>query len=104
MEDLNLAPADLAVDSLGQASFPSPLQLSTEMGDGIANYVAEGSTVLIHQDRDEVLARLAARHDLPAFEAAGPGSASSWTRRRPRPPSSRAAACARASTMSSAPS
>jgi len=72
MEDLNLAPADLAVESLGPAGLPSPLQLSTEMGDGIANYVAEGSTVLIHQDRDEVLARLSAGLDLPAFEAAGP--------------------------------
>ena len=33
---------------------------------------AEGSTVLIHQDRDEVLARIKAGLDLPAFEAAGP--------------------------------
>ena len=72
MEDLNLAPADLAVETLGPAGLPSPLQLSTELGDGIANYVAEGSTVLIHQDRDEVLARLKAGSDLPAFEAAGP--------------------------------
>jgi 6-phosphofructokinase 1 len=72
MEDLNLAPADLAVESLGPAGNPSPLQLSTEMGDGIANYVAEGSTVLIHQDRDEVLARIKDGRDLPAFEAAGP--------------------------------
>jgi 6-phosphofructokinase 1 len=72
MEDLNLAPADLAVESLGPAGLPSPLQLSTELGDGIANYVAESSTVLIHQDRDEVLARIKAGLDLPAFEAAGP--------------------------------
>jgi 6-phosphofructokinase 1 len=72
MEDLNLAPADLAVARLGTADLPSPLQLSTELGDGIANYVPDGSTVLIHQDRDEVLARLKAGLDLPAFEAAGP--------------------------------
>jgi len=72
MEDLNLSPADLAVETLGQARLASPLELSTELGDGIANYVADGSTVLIHQDRDEVLARVKAGRDLPAFEAAGP--------------------------------
>jgi len=72
MEDLNLAPADLAVECLGTSGLPSPLKLSTELGDGIANYVADGATVLIHHDRDEVLARLRNGLDLPAFEAAGP--------------------------------
>jgi 6-phosphofructokinase 1 len=75
MEDLNLAAADLAVECLAAATLPSPLELSTELGDGIANYVAESATVLIHQDRDEVLARLKAGQDLPAFEAAGPRKA-----------------------------
>jgi 6-phosphofructokinase 1 len=72
MEDLNLSPADLAVETLGPALLPSPLGLNEELGDGIANYVTESSTVLIHQDRDEVLARVKAGRDLPAFEAAGP--------------------------------
>ena len=47
MEDLNLGPEELAVDCLGEPTVPSPLELSTVYGDGIANYVEDDSTVLL---------------------------------------------------------
>ncbi|MBE3064454.1 MAG: ATP-dependent 6-phosphofructokinase [Spirochaetes bacterium] len=72
MEDLDLSPEDLAVDSLGDAAFPSPLELSTVWGDGIANYVDDARTVMLLHDRDEVLARVRAGKHLAAFQAAGP--------------------------------
>jgi 6-phosphofructokinase 1 len=72
MEDLNLSAADLAVERLGPAAFASPLDLSTVMGDGIANYVPDDSTVLMHHDRGEVLRRVREGLELAAFEAAGP--------------------------------
>ena len=72
MEDLDLSPEDLAVDSLGDAGLPSPLELSTVYGDGIANYVDDSRTVLLSHDRDEVVARIREGKSLPAFQAAGP--------------------------------
>jgi 6-phosphofructokinase 1 len=72
MEDLDLSPEDLAVDSLGDTAFPSPLELSTVYGDGIANYVDDSRTVLLSHDRDEVVARIREGKSLPAFQAAGP--------------------------------
>ena len=72
MEDLNLRPEELAVDCLGEPTLPSPLELSTVYGDGIANYVEDESTVLLIHDRNEVLRRLEQGMHLPAFEAAGP--------------------------------
>jgi hypothetical protein len=38
MEDLELKPEDLRIDSLGQPAIASPLGLSTEYGDNIVNY------------------------------------------------------------------
>jgi 6-phosphofructokinase 1 len=72
MEDLDLRPEQLAADSLGEPAIPSPLGLSTVYGDGIANYVADGETVLLPHDRDEVVRRLRDGKHLPAFQAAGP--------------------------------
>jgi len=72
MEDLDLPPGDLAVDSIGEPRIASPLGLSTVFGDGIANYVGDDSTVLLPHDREEVMGRVRAGRPLPAFEAAGP--------------------------------
>jgi 6-phosphofructokinase 1 len=72
MEDYELKAADLAVDSLGEPTKPSPLDLSTIDGDGTANYVKDSQTVLMHNDRDAVLARVREGKELPAFQMAGP--------------------------------
>jgi 6-phosphofructokinase 1 len=72
MENLELEAKDLAVDRLGEPKIDSPMGLNTALGDLTANYVLEGRTVLLHQDRDEVAARVKAGKHLPAFELAGP--------------------------------
>ena len=72
MENQELKPADLRVDTLGEASIASPLGLSTVFGDNVANYVEDGKTVLLPQDRDEVLALVREGRELPAFQMAGP--------------------------------
>jgi 6-phosphofructokinase 1 len=77
MEDLSqpleeLGPEDLRIDTLGPATIPSPLGLSTRNGDSIANYVEDSETVLYQLDRGLVESRLRAGKHLPAFERAGP--------------------------------
>jgi len=72
MENQELKPADLRVDTLGEAAIASPLGLSTVFGDNVANYVEDGKTVLLPQDRDEVLALVREGRELPAFQMAGP--------------------------------
>ena len=72
MEDIELSAEDLEVGSLGDAAVPSPLDLSTIYGDGIANYVEDSRTVLLSSDRDEVVTRIRTGKLLPAFQAAGP--------------------------------
>jgi 6-phosphofructokinase 1 len=41
-------------------------------GDGLVNYVEEGRTVVMLQDREEIVSRVKAGKELPAFEMAGP--------------------------------
>ncbi len=72
MEDLSFTEEDLKVDTLGPAAIPSPLELSTIMGDRIANFVADSETVLYSLDRKWTAERLQRGEWLPAFEKAGP--------------------------------
>ncbi|MBN1836503.1 MAG: ATP-dependent 6-phosphofructokinase [Spirochaetales bacterium] len=72
MEDLNLRPAELAVPTLGECTIPSPLGLSTEMGDDIANYVRDSESVVLIHDRDRLVEALRSGEPVPAFEKAGP--------------------------------
>ncbi len=68
----NLSPEDLRIATLGPATLPSPLGLSTVVGDGVANYVQDAESVLYDLDRDRTEARLRAGQPLPAFQRAGP--------------------------------
>jgi 6-phosphofructokinase 1 len=72
MEDLELADEALRIHTLGPARIESPLQLSTTLGDNIANYVDDDDTVLLVSDRRKILARLKEKKNLPAFQLAGP--------------------------------
>jgi 6-phosphofructokinase 1 len=72
MEGVELNQEDLRVDTLGEATIPSPLGLSTVYGDNIVNYCADSESVLYELDRDKILARVEAGEDVPAFEKAGP--------------------------------
>jgi 6-phosphofructokinase 1 len=72
MEDLNLRPEDLEVSSLGPCTIPSPLGLSTEIGDDIANYVRDCESVLLNQDRDRLLDMIRSGKTVLAFQKAGP--------------------------------
>ncbi len=72
MENLEPDLKDLCVESLGEPTIPSPLGLSTVYGDDTANYVDDSQSVLMLQDRDEVVARVKQGKPLPAFERAGP--------------------------------
>ncbi len=72
MENKELEPGDLTIDTLGKSTVPSPLGLSTVFGDSIANYVAESATVLYHTDRDLILKQIQEKKQLSAFEKAGP--------------------------------
>ena len=72
MENNELNPQDLKVESLGEAKVPSPLGLGSVGGDGEVDYVREGRTVLYSTDRDSLLAAVKAGKELPAFEMAGP--------------------------------
>jgi len=57
------ADLDLSIPTLGEASVPSPLKLSTVMDDSIANYTT---------DDERVIYDVSGRHPDLAFEAAGP--------------------------------
>jgi len=72
MENLNLNPEDLVIDTLGKATIHSPLGLNRIVGDNIANYVDDSESVLVHHDKNMVLELLKNNKPLPAFEAAGP--------------------------------
>jgi len=72
MEDRELSSEDLKIDSLGEPRIPSPVGLGFMDGDGEADYVQEGRSVLFDTDRDSVIASVRAGKDVPAFELAGP--------------------------------
>ncbi|MFW6180414.1 MAG: ATP-dependent 6-phosphofructokinase [Spirochaetota bacterium] len=72
MEDLDLKEEQLRVHALGRPGHPSPLGLSTVLGDDLANYVDDGDTVLFYHNRAVVEARLREGLPLLAFEKAGP--------------------------------
>lgn len=72
MEDRELSPDDLKVDSLGEPKIPSPVGLGSTAGDDEADYVEEGRSVLYDTDRDSVVALVRAGKEVPAFELAGP--------------------------------
>ena len=72
MEDRELTPEDLKVDSLGEPKIPSPVGLGSLSGDGEADFVQEGRSTLYETDRDLLMARVRAGKELPAFELAGP--------------------------------
>jgi 6-phosphofructokinase 1 len=76
--DKTPAQIDLTVDTLGEATHPSPLNLSTELDDEIANYTPDGVHVLFDPSRTELAMsdaeRVMATSDLDAsgFELVGP--------------------------------
>jgi 6-phosphofructokinase 1 len=72
MENIELSPAQLAVRTLGEARVPSPLGLSERDGDFIANYVADGDTVVLSQDGKCIESLVQRGETLPAFVKAGP--------------------------------
>ncbi len=72
MEDPELKPEDLKVDSLGEARLPSPMELNMEGADETANWVRDTQSVLFTVDRDEVVAHVKAGREIPAFQRAGP--------------------------------
>ena len=72
MEGIEISQEDLRIDNLGSATIPSPLGLSTELGDDIVNYCADSESVLYELDRDKIVAAVAKGVAVPAFEKAGP--------------------------------
>jgi 6-phosphofructokinase 1 len=72
MKNNSLKPEDFRIDSLGEATIPSPLGLSTVLGDDIANYVSDEESVLYHTDRALILEQIHRRRPVLAFEKAGP--------------------------------
>ena len=72
MDKDRLKPEDFHIPSLGEATIPSPLGLSTVMGDDIANYVTDDESVLFHTDRDLLLQQIREGRPVLAFEKAGP--------------------------------
>ena len=72
MEGIDFTVEDLQIDSLGAATIPSPLGLSTEYGDNIVNYCADSESVLYELDRDKILEVIEGGEQIPAFEKAGP--------------------------------
>ncbi len=70
--DLDLAPEELAIPTLGGAARASPLGLSHVWGDFLANYVPDEATVLLDVDRGALLRRLQENRLPPVFERAGP--------------------------------
>ncbi len=67
-----IKPEDTKVAELGERRFHSPLQLSTQDGDLLANYVAEEERVLIDISLCHVREALAAGREPPSLERAGP--------------------------------
>ncbi|PIE19726.1 MAG: diphosphate--fructose-6-phosphate 1-phosphotransferase [Proteobacteria bacterium] len=69
---------DLTVDTLGEATHPSPLELSTQLDDEIANYTPDGVHVLFDPSRTDLAMsdaeRMMATSDLDAssYELVGP--------------------------------
>ncbi len=72
MEGIDFNAEDLQIDSLGRATIPSPLGLSTEYGDNIVNYCADSESVLCELDRNKILEGIGRGEHIPAFERAGP--------------------------------
>jgi len=72
MEGIDFTVEDLRIDTLGRATIPSPLGLSTEYGDNIVNYCADSESVLYELDRDKIVEQVRAGKAIPAFERAGP--------------------------------
>jgi len=63
-----LTPESVTIESLGERGIPSPLKLSTVIGDGVVNFVSDGARMPAHVEitpgRD--------RQDEVLFEKAGP--------------------------------
>ncbi|MGA2977789.1 MAG: ATP-dependent 6-phosphofructokinase [Spirochaetia bacterium] len=72
MENPELKPDDLQVETLGEAKIPSPLGLGSVDGDEIANYVPDTRTVIYNTDRDALIAMVKDGKAIPAFQMAGP--------------------------------
>jgi len=72
MEDIAITQEDLRIDTLGSATIPSPLGLSTEYGDDIVNYCTDSESVLYEIDRDKIVAEVTRGIEVPGFEKAGP--------------------------------
>jgi 6-phosphofructokinase 1 len=72
MKDMCLKPEDFSITCLGAATIASPLDLSTVMGDDIANYVSDEESVLYHTDRALLLEQVRLGQNVLAFEKAGP--------------------------------
>ncbi|MBN1411619.1 MAG: ATP-dependent 6-phosphofructokinase [Spirochaetales bacterium] len=72
MENLNIVNDDLMIEIMGKPGIPSPMNLSTEQNDGIADYVRDDETVLLESDRNVILEYVKKNEPLLAFEKAGP--------------------------------
>ncbi|MBN2443725.1 MAG: ATP-dependent 6-phosphofructokinase [Spirochaetales bacterium] len=72
MEIIDLKQEDLQIDSFGIPNIQSPLGLSTVNGDLIANYVADDATVIISDDKNEIMNSIKSGKGIAAFEKAGP--------------------------------
>lgn len=61
---------DFGIDSLGEAKNHSPIQLSTKLGDNMANYVNDNEFILYDIDVNDAFD--AQKHDLALIQKAGP--------------------------------
>jgi len=69
---MNLTEKDLHINTFGPPSIQSPLGLSTVDGDFIANYIDDTETVIINDDKNNLLQSIKNGKDILAFEKAGP--------------------------------
>ncbi|MGY1590965.1 ATP-dependent 6-phosphofructokinase [Geodermatophilus sp. SYSU D00708] len=73
-DQLSLTAADLAVRTLGPATFPSPLDGGLLRREDSVHYVAETDRVLLDDTLDMAVRRRVPTRELPAFEPGGPRS------------------------------
>jgi len=67
-----LQPDQLKVTTLGPCRYKSPLPMSTQVGDGVANFVADDRRILVHPEFHADQFPADSPQDILAFELAGP--------------------------------
>ncbi len=63
---------DFTIRTLGAPRYPSPMTLSREEGDSLADFVPDDRRILFYTDLDRLQPFLAAGGPLPSLEVAGP--------------------------------